>query len=77
MSRTEFRERMFSLLRRRPFEPFEIELVDGTRLLVTNPEMVAADGASALYGKPDGSDLRMLNYSNTRRLGRDGKAAAS
>lgn len=68
MTAAEFHERILSLLRRDPFEPFDIELTDGRRLHVIDPEMVATSGGKGVYGGHTG-EIVIFDYSITRRLG--------
>ena len=76
MTAGEFHTRMLSLLRRTPFEPFEVELTGGERLLVEQPEMVATNGGTAVFGAPDG-EVVIFDWSTTRRLGSDVASASA
>jgi hypothetical protein len=70
MTANEFHERMLFLLRRRPFVPFDVELIDGTRLWVDRPDAVATGGGGASFGDPAG-EIHLFDWTNTRRLGPD------
>jgi hypothetical protein len=75
MTAEEFHRRILSLLRKEPFEPFEVELTTGERFWVARHDSVATDGGAAVCG--DGEDIHFFNDKNTLRLGRDIQAAAS
>jgi hypothetical protein len=75
MTAREFHERMLHLLRREPFETFEVELTGGDRFLVERPEMIGSNGGVAVFGGPSG-DLIIFDWTNTRRLGSDVAASA-
>ncbi len=68
MTATEFHETMLRLLRREPFQPFEIELADGRVLPVDDPERVATNGGAASWGRESG-DIVLFEYENTVRIG--------
>jgi hypothetical protein len=70
MTASEFHDRMLFLLRRKPFVPFEVELAEGQRFLIENPETVATNGGGAIFGSPSG-DIIIFDYTDTRRLGTD------
>ena len=76
MTAGDFHEQMLSLLRRKPFVPFEIELEDGQRLFVEDPERVASSGGTAAFGSPSG-EVILFDYRVTRRLGRDAVSASA
>lgn len=68
MTVDEFREALFRLLRREPFQPFEIELDSGEILRVEQPEWVATNGTAGSYWTGSGP-LVSFDARNTRRLG--------
>jgi hypothetical protein len=74
MSAAEFRERLGELLRQQPFQPFIIELCDGTRLPVVKPEMVSI-GLRALYG--DDRELLFFDHQGTRAFHVIARAASA
>ncbi len=49
-----FRSAIRLLRRRRPFEPYTVELLGRDRLVVTHPEALAVYGGMARYYEPDG-----------------------
>jgi hypothetical protein len=51
MSTEQFEEALRQLLRREPFQPFAVELLDGRVLLVNHPQ-VAFGGGAATYFTP-------------------------
>jgi hypothetical protein len=55
MSDARLAQRLHASARRRPFEPFEVELPDGERLTIDDPEAVAVRGDVAVYIGPEGS----------------------
>jgi hypothetical protein len=67
---------MLSLLRREPFEPFEIELDDGQRLHIHRAEAVATNGGAAIFVDQDG-EFNFFDWKNTRRLGSDLASASA
>jgi hypothetical protein len=68
MTANEFHNQILELLRREPFAPFEIELLDGTVLHVTHPEMVCTSGGGGAFAGPDG-EIVLLSWRETKRLG--------
>src|SRR5436190_18975986 len=68
MTASEFHEKMLCLLRREPFQPFEIELADGRQFRVENPLCVSAGGGSAALGDEATGDIILFDYRVTRSL---------
>jgi hypothetical protein len=68
MTIPEFEDTLRSLMRRRPYFPFEIELVDGERLWIDRPEAVCFDGGAGAFIAEDGS-LHFFNSETVRRIG--------
>jgi hypothetical protein len=68
MTLGQFEESLRALLRRQPFEPFEVELLDGERFTVDRNDAVSIGGGSAGFIGEDGM-VRFFDWRNTRRLG--------
>jgi hypothetical protein len=49
MERANFEKSLNAFVQRRPFKPFRVELVSGTRLTVDHPEALAHRGAVAVF----------------------------
>ncbi len=71
MTAKEFHERILSLIRRRPFVPFEVELISGERFIVDRPHAVACDGGSAIFGEADDGPIHLFDYTDTKDMGRN------
>lgn len=56
-----------SLTGRAPFRPFVIELVSGTRIVVTHPEAVMYQGGTAVY-LSRGDGLSIFDHEGVVRL---------
>jgi hypothetical protein len=54
MTPEEFEQRLRTLVRRRPFQPFAVRLLTGERIEVDVPEAVAFGGGRAGYLSPVG-----------------------
>lgn len=68
MTRTSFEQDMQSFLRRKPFQPFVIELEDGEQWVVGQPEaLFYHDGGTGIYFRPDGT-FDFLDCENVKRL---------
>jgi hypothetical protein len=70
MTAQEFHERILSLLRLRPFVPFEVELTSGRKLLIDRHDAVSANAGKAGFTDAAG-ELHFFDYTTTRRLGTD------
>lgn len=57
MDQATFESTMRTLMRRRPFQPFVVELADGRQIEVDAPESVAWGGGAAGYLRPDGEPV--------------------
>jgi hypothetical protein len=77
MTAGEFQNRLLSLLRREPFEPFEVELLDGQRFLVARAETVATNGVIATFWGEDSPAFLSFDWRTTRRLGSDVATASA
>jgi hypothetical protein len=67
MTESSFKASIQAFIRRRPFRPFEVELVSGDRFVVEHPEAVAHGGAAAVYISPDG-DYKLFDSSSVSQL---------
>jgi hypothetical protein len=67
MTATEFTDTVLSMLRRRPFIPFTVELVSGERYIVKRPDKAACDGGSAGFSDDDG-EIYFFDYTDTKSL---------
>lgn len=54
MTEANFKKSLRAFIRRRPFKPFEVELVSGGRFTVEHPEALAHSGSVAVYLDPRG-----------------------
>jgi hypothetical protein len=68
MSTKEFDKSLLALIRKQPFQPFEIELVDGERLAVDRADAVACNGGSGAFIAADGS-IHFFDSRTVKRLG--------
>ena len=50
-------ETMLSLLRRQPFQPFEVRMSNGDAFQVKHPEMVFLLKSSLIFGSPESDDF--------------------
>jgi hypothetical protein len=50
-------ETMLSLLRRQPFQPFEVRMSNGDSFAVKHPEMVFLLKSSLIFGSPESDDF--------------------
>src|SRR5262249_14146026 len=57
MTQEAFEQTLRELMRRRPFQPFIVELVSGDRFEVDAPESVAWNGGTAGYLRPSGEPI--------------------
>jgi hypothetical protein len=76
MTIEEFENALRSLMRREPFEPFAVELLDGERFVVDRPDAVGFNGGAAGFIGPDGT-IHFFNNEDVRSLGgeRNGSSA--
>jgi hypothetical protein len=69
-----FDQTLRALLRAKPFQPFEVELVHGGRFTVDRPDAVAFSGGSAGFIPEEGL-IQFFDWQNTRQLGRGANGA--
>ena len=67
MTDANFKKSLLAFVRRRPFKPFEVELISGDRFTVEHPEALAQGGAVAVYINPDG-DIKLFDSSSVSQL---------
>lgn len=70
MNPTTFEESLRSLLRRRPFQPFPVELINGETFTVDRPDAVSLGGGAAGFIAEDG-EIYFFDSGNVRRLGNE------
>ena len=68
MNPSQFDESLKDLLRRRPFVPFEVALLDGKRIIVDRPDAVSVDGGSAGFIADDGT-IHFFDSKVVQKLG--------
>ncbi len=66
MTAKEFQERLVSLLHKRPFVPFEVELLCGDKFVVDRSDAVSWGGGAAGFIAADG-EIYLFDY--TRHAG--------
>jgi hypothetical protein len=67
MTRDEFDQRLRTLIRRRPFQPFAVILLTGERIEVDVPEAVALGGGAGGYLSPSGEAF-LFDYRGVREI---------
>ncbi|HQU43243.1 MAG: hypothetical protein B7Z73_05535 [Planctomycetia bacterium 21-64-5] len=67
MTEANFKKSLQAFIRRRPFKPFEVELVSGDRFVVEHPEALAHGGAVAVYISTEG-DVKLFDSSSVSQL---------
>jgi hypothetical protein len=68
MTPAAFEESLRALLRRQPFQPFLVELINGETFTVDRSDAVALGGGAAGFIAEKG-DIYFFDYRNVRRLG--------
>jgi hypothetical protein len=68
MTENEFDDQLRALVRQRPFRPFEIELLDGQRLWIDDPQALGFDGGGGSFIDPD-EEIHFFNHATVRRIG--------
>jgi len=66
------KETLLNLLRRRPFQPFEIQMSSGERFEIRHPEVAALLKSNLIVGKPDSDEFEicsLLHIANVRTNG--------
>lgn len=71
-----FERSLRAFARRRPFEPFLVELTSGSRFAVNHPEAVAFNGGVAVCISPDGTPSLFDNESVSQLLGASGSPSS-
>ena len=67
MTESSFKQSLRAFVNRRPFKPFEVELVGGDRFVVEHSEALAHSGAAAVYIAPDGA-YKLIDSSAVSQL---------
>jgi hypothetical protein len=70
MTAQEFTTQMLELLRRRPFVPFDVELVTGERFTIDREDVTSCDGGSAIFGEKDDGPIHLFDYVDTKKIHR-------
>jgi hypothetical protein len=76
MTETEFDEQLRVLVRRQPFLPFEIELSDGKRLWIDQPQALGFNAGGGSFIDAN-QDIHFFNYTTVRRIGEAPKEATA
>lgn len=67
MTEANFRKSLQAFIRRKPFRPFEVELVSGDRFTVEHPEALAHSGSVAVYLNPHG-DIKLFDSDSVSQV---------
>jgi hypothetical protein len=67
MNRPEFEKEIKELIAAQPFVPFAVDLVEGERVLIENPQAFRCQGGSAVYATSDGL-LDIFDYRSVRAV---------
>ena len=67
MTGESFEKSLRALVRRRPFQPFTVELVSGDRFEVDHPEALVYRGGLAVYVTPEGVPT-LFDYEGVSQL---------
>jgi hypothetical protein len=77
VDQSNFTKSVGALLKNRPFRPFEIQFVDGERLIVEHPEAVRYSGqGTAVYFDTKG-ELSLFDHEGVAKLGQRPREPAS
>ena len=76
MERQNFEVSLRALVRRTPFRPFIVELVNGTRIQVQHPEALVFRGRVAVLFDTDG-EIRLFDHEGVNQLSTQTDQAAS
>jgi hypothetical protein len=68
MTRQQFDDLLRNLLRRRPFVPIEVALIDGKHFVIDRPDAVSTDGGAAGFIAEDG-EIHFFNSKTVQELG--------
>jgi hypothetical protein len=60
MTEEEFDQTLRSFVKRRPFFPFEVELLDGRRIVIANRHVAFGEGAACILSRKKG----FVNFTN-------------
>jgi hypothetical protein len=75
MTKAQFERTLRGLLRREPFRPFDVEMLDGKRFTVDRAEAVAMGTGAAGFIAED-QDIRFFDWESTRRFGESGNGVS-
>ncbi len=76
MTVNDFQRALRALMRREPFEPFAVELLDGERFVVDKPDAVGFNEGAAAFLAADGT-IHFFNNEEVRALGGSGNGSAA
>ena len=76
MTVDDFQRTLRALMRREPFEPFAVELLDGERFVVDKPDAVGFNGGAAAFLAADGA-IHFFNNEEIRSLGGERNGASA
>jgi hypothetical protein len=68
MTVDDFQRTLRAFMRREPFEPFAVELLDGERFVVDKPDAVGFNAGAAAFLTADGT-IHFFNNEEVRILG--------
>jgi hypothetical protein len=76
MHQSSFDRSLRTLVHRKPFKPFMVELTSGAQFMVEHPEALAFYNGLAVYLATD-EELMLFDHHTVARLVRNGKAQGS
>jgi hypothetical protein len=68
MKKKQFDETLQTLVRHRPFQPFVVELTDGTRIAIDAPDAVAFNNDGAAGYISPASEVFFFNFRTVREF---------
>jgi hypothetical protein len=68
MTAEEFTAQVLDLIRRRPFVPFDVELISGERFTIDREGATVCDGGSAIFCEKHGGDIHLFDYMDTKQI---------
>lgn len=67
---------MVQLLRQQPFQPFVVQMSNGTRFEVRHPEMAALAKSNLIIARPDSDEVEYCALLHVANVKANGAAAA-
>jgi hypothetical protein len=75
MTAEQFEETLLQFIRRRPFEPFVVELLAGQLIEITSPRVIVGGGAATLISDDfEHTDFYCKEVRTIRAVAREGSA---